>query len=351
MNLTRHAVYGRKWLSRAAASVAGATILCLGGAQAASAAKPPESVPCKAAALQNAVNNNDGAPLDLAFNCVYRITSGMQAPNDLTINGDHATIQPALGSPAMSMLTNENSLTISDLTMRYGNGGASGDGAAIDNDGLLTVSHSTFTSNHASQDGGAIYSDTTATISDSTFIGNTSADAGGAIAQSTAQLNLTNCTFQRNAVQAGGQGGAVSLSAAKATLDDLVFNTNLAPQGDGGAIYSGAIAEVTQASFQGNTAADGGAVYVDAPGPDFNSLQVSQSAAIGNSAVSGGAFYVADGADLGLTSVEVLANAASDDGGGVYNSPGGTVNLSSSILIGNSPDNCAPPGSVPGCFL
>jgi autotransporter family porin len=349
MDFTRHDILSRNWLARGAASIAGAAVLCLGGAQAASADQPPVPVPCNAFALQNAVNNNNGAPLDLAFNCTYRITSGMQAPNDLTINGDNATIEPALGSPAMSMLTNENSLTISDLTMKYGNGGASGDGGAIYNDGLLTVSDSKFTSNYASEDGGAIYSDTTATISDSTFIGNSSADAGGAIAQSTAQLNLNNSTFQRNAVRPGGQGGAVSLSDAKATMDDLVFSANLAPQGEGGAIYSGAMAEVTQASFQGNTAADGGAVYVDAPGPEFKSLQVSQSRASGNSAVSGGAFYVAVGADLGLTSAEVLTNAASEDGGGIYNN--GTVNLSSSIVVSNSPDNCAPLGSVAGCFF
>lgn len=352
MNLMRPHLSGRGSLARAAVSIAGAAALCLGAAQAASADKAPVSVPCNAAALENAVNNNDGAPLDLAFDCTYRITSGMQAPGDLTINGDSATIEPALGSPAMSMLSNENSLTISDLTMRYGNGGSGGDGAAIYNDGLLTVSDSTFTSNHASQDGGAIYSDTTTTISDSTFTDNTSADAGGAIALSTAQLNLKNSTFQRNAVTAAaGQGGAVWLSSAKASMDDLEFDANSAAKGDGGAIYSAALAQVTQASFQGNTAADGGAVYVDAPGQDFKSLQLSQGQAVGNTAATGGAFYVADGADLGLTSVEVVANLATEDGGGIYNSSGGTVSLSSSIVVGNSPDNCAPLGSVAGCFF
>jgi hypothetical protein len=53
-----------------------------------------------------------------------------------------------------------------------------------------------------------------------------------------------------------------------------------------------------------------------------------------------------------LQSSGVIRNAASGpgaDGGGIENI-GSTVTLGSSPVVANVPNNCRPPGSVPGCI-
>jgi hypothetical protein len=59
---------------------------------------------------------------------------------------------------------------------------------------------------------------------------------------------------------------------------------------------------------------------------------------------------------LQLNNSQVTGNSASGDGGGIVNIsfdptvPAGTVTLNPHTDVSsNTPDNCAPPGSVPGC--
>jgi len=49
-----------------------------------------------------------------------------------------------------------------------------------------------------------------------------------------------------------------------------------------------------------------------------------------------------------LTDSFVTGNSARHAGGGIFNSFG-TVTLNRTIVANNSPDNCRPTGSVPGC--
>jgi hypothetical protein len=49
-------------------------------------------------------------------------------------------------------------------------------------------------------------------------------------------------------------------------------------------------------------------------------------------------------------SSSIKGNTAATFGGGIYNIFSGFVTLNdSSSITGNNPNNCAPPGSVPGC--
>ncbi|MET8681962.1 hypothetical protein ABZW18_31380 [Streptomyces sp. NPDC004647] len=45
----------------------------------------------------------------------------------------------------------------------------------------------------------------------------------------------------------------------------------------------------------------------------------------------------------------MTGNSAVLEAGGIFEKPGSTVNLVSSVVSGNTPDNCRPPGAVPGC--
>ncbi|MEV6841533.1 hypothetical protein AB0N17_45065 [Streptomyces sp. NPDC051133] len=58
----------------------------------------------------------------------------------------------------------------------------------------------------------------------------------------------------------------------------------------------------------------------------------------------GGIFNVGT---LTLTRSMLGHNTAGAQGGGIYND--GTAQLRGSRVVANTPDNCFPPGTVPGC--
>jgi len=45
----------------------------------------------------------------------------------------------------------------------------------------------------------------------------------------------------------------------------------------------------------------------------------------------------------------VTFNAAAQAGGGIVNSGAGTVTLRFTVVAFNTPDNCSPHGTIPGC--
>lgn len=98
-----------------------------------------------AAGVLSIAGASSGAVLDLAVGCFYKLTAGLVVAVSLTINGRHATIQPAPSAPAMSMLTLANAVDVSinEVTIIRGNG--AGGGAAIKEagTGTLTLSQAT----------------------------------------------------------------------------------------------------------------------------------------------------------------------------------------------------------------
>ena len=76
---------------------------------------------------------------------------------------------------------------------------------------------------------------------------------------------------------------------------------------------------------------------------------MSGNQATGGDAQGGGVFNA--GSLTGDRSVveRNVATAAAAAGGGVFNSAGTAV-FNRSIVRNNQPDNCSPPGSVPGCI-
>ena len=158
--------------------------------------------------------------------------------------------------------------------------------------------------NTADKDGGGIYqsADTTFTMSGGTISNNTATNGnGGGIWAN--HINITGGEFSGNKANGKTETG-----------DD---GTQTVENGKGGAIYTGTDAEVsiTGATFTGNEACQGGAVYDQAA--SFTVTNVTMS---GNSAVkNGGAVYV--------SSIET------NDDGSVKTGP---FNMSGGIISGNS---------------
>lgn len=282
------------------------------------------------AALQNAIttyngcsNATDSVTVNINGIIVFptTLTINNATGATLTLNGGGAAILD--GNNAVQLFeVNNGTFNISALTLRNGNAG--GDvGGAIENNGTLTVTDSTFAGNIAGaignpgDQGGAIYhSSGTATITNTVFEDNV-ADEGGAIFQ-LADLTVRNSTFRSNDARGAGGIDAVGgiLNVSRSTFDD-----NFAA-GTGAALIVriGQTTTVTETAFINNeSTSDGGAVDV------FGNLNLTNATFSGNT--TGGI----GGAIRNINFGETTLLNTTVSGGGVY-LQSGTLNLNNSIL-------------------
>jgi len=216
-----------------------------------------------------------------------------------------------------------------------GNNATNG-GAVYSSSGLTVSAGTTFNTTGASspntaERGGAIYiAGGTATIGAQVGFTGDKADYGGAIYAASGTLNVTGeaVTFTDNeAVYDGGVLWTGSGSRVSFTGASLELSTNKAVSGDGGGIYVSANSTVTLSgsgtAFTGNTAeySKGGAVFM-AGGSTVN-LSGAMTFS-GNTAGNGGAVYMANARNatsLNITGTEAVTfgqNDADTSGGAIY---------------------------------
>jgi hypothetical protein len=226
----------------------------------------------------------------------------------------------------------------------------------------MTVSGSRFTGNTAVQ-GGAIDLDSFSAgslIAISDYFTDNSAAVGGGAIYNFDYVAASSSTFRGNSAPVG----AGLENEWQAAVTGSTFSGNTA-QSNGGGLYNDDEMSVTGGSFSGNTAGSGGAIYQvpdslnnlgqNTPTLSLTGAVISANEAaadgggIGNATVSG---YSGPGPDPGTVAVtlsRIAGNSAGTDGGGIYNFGGGSVSLTSSAVLGNAPDDCAPANAVPGC--
>jgi hypothetical protein len=154
----------------------------------------------------------------------------------------------------------DSSGTFTDCT--FANNHADRQGGAINDiiNSSPTIDGCTFVDNYALS-GGAIYNyNSTPVIFDSGFYGNTANYGGGAIDDIyCGSAAITNCTFEGDGAE---NGGAIYSVQSYVAVNGCTFGNDTATQ-DGGAI--GGVDDyyfsVSNCTFSGDTAADGGAVY------------------------------------------------------------------------------------------
>lgn len=180
---------------------------------------------------------------------------------NMTITGQskEGTIIDAQNLGWIFMVSAGINVTISNLSLVNGN--ALGNyGAAIRNEGDVTVTECDFTGNTASYSG-AIGNIGTCRVTDCTFSGNSATFNGGAISND-GNLIVTGSTFTGNT--AGNNGGAI---ASDGTLT------------------------VTECTFTGNSAVNGGAISNLVIGPNIGNAEIHFSRLVDNTAVNGNAIY------------------------------------------------------------
>jgi predicted outer membrane repeat protein len=182
------------------------------------------------------------------------------------------TIEDGLSSGSGSGIYNIGTLTVSDSVFVNNQGSAAGDGAVIANGGALdvvdstfesnvgapaiegggphiTVSGSTFMNNSApDQTGGAIDSQGAMSISDSTFVGNSAGFGAGVYSAPGEGVSgsIVNSTFTDNTASAWG--GAIANIAGTMDITNSTIVDNAAQSGEGGGIDIGGSSAPTTAS-------------------------------------------------------------------------------------------------------
>ena len=288
--------------------LAGTAALAAPAAAQASAALPgPAVVPCSSSALAAAIQNANSAPmavLRLSPGCNYVLTTAASAAAGLPtitgkiiVIGGHGTEisrSPAAAPFRILNVAPGGALTLAGVTVA--NGKLTAD--AANGAGIL--------------------------------------DAGSLVLRS---VRLTGNT------SAAGSGGGLSVgTGAQATISGSELDGNNAVLAQGGAIVSRGDLVIDRSALTGNTAFAGGAVFAAGSA----TTRISHTTVSRNSAKAVGGGIFNQGA-LALTADRVTFNAAAQAGGGIVNSGAGTVTLRFTVVAFNTPDNCSPHGTIPGC--
>ncbi len=196
-----------------------------------------------------------------------------------------------------------------------------------------TTGKTKFTGNTATANGGAIYSGGTLKLTGATFEGTgdtekKSAENGGAIYSAGATtLSGTNSFTSNTASTSGGaiyKDGNGSFTITGSDAENVVSFTTNSADTTGGAIYTANGGSVSYAAFTGNTAAKGGAIYINAGVlklSDTNTF-TSNEATSG----SGGAIFVGSGTGAEVKGTATFKdNSATGNGGAIFSAETLTV--------------------------
>jgi CSLREA domain-containing protein len=234
-----------------------------------------------------------------------------------------------------------------------------GGGGVFAQNVALAFDSVTFDENTSAQGGGALlalgsgtYEFTDVTAEDNT------ANTGGALGfNGTMSIDITRGVLQRNRSNtvggglwkaglstltmtgtqvldntAGTQGGGIQLvgPGGAATLTAVTVRGNTATGASGGGLTAGVPVMVTGSTFANNTTgAIGGGIFAGGSG----NAVVRNSTFSGNTALMGGG--VAATGPASLTNVTLVANRATDYGGGIGTNNAGAITVTNVLLVGN----------------
>jgi hypothetical protein len=319
-----------------------------------------------------------GGTVNLRPGCTYTLTDAVP-PNDdnglpvitnnVTINGAGDTITRAATAANFRFFEIDGpngNLTLNTLALSNGHassGLGNGRGGAIWLKGAgpaLTLNTTTLTTNIADTFGGAIDNDNGTARVNSSTLRNNGANAGGAVFVSpfggsgTANFSTTNITGNHATNLGGGIAAAVGTTV---TLNStpVIGNDVTGANAQGGGIAQAGTMTLNTSPVNGNTVtganARGGGIYNVSGTLRLNSSPVIGNTANGTNSRGGGIFNTVSGT-VTLRSSSVTGNRAlgtGANGGGIFNASG-TVTLIASPVVGNQPNNCGSPSTVPGCF-
>ncbi|GGO62704.1 hypothetical protein [Nonomuraea cavernae] len=172
------------------------------------------------------------------------------------------------------------------------------------------------------------------------ILGGSTAGLGGGILNA-GTVVLEQATLSGNS---GSNGGAFANNAgAKATISRSRLNANSATSVGGGAIINFGTLTVYRSALTGNSAPiNGGALNTQ---PGGVSHLISSTVTTNTSGGLGGGI-----SNLGTTKLDrVVVEGNTGSGGGGIATGNANVEIRNSIVRNNTPDNCSPLNTIPGC--
>jgi hypothetical protein len=217
--------------------------------------------------------------------------------------------------------------------------------AGISSFGQATIKNTVIDGNRATAPGGTargalVNPAGTTTVTDTIISNNTTAAEGG--------ISVTG--------GGGSTNGTISLTRTLIIGNHATADGGTTVLGGGFNVGPDGAITLSGSTILGNTATGGnagGGGLANALGGTLTIVQThisnnTVSGPLGGTALGGGLFHAASGS-TSLDRSAVTGNKAGN-GGGIFKVPGsGMVKLINTVVKGNTPNNCAPLSSVPGC--
>jgi hypothetical protein len=304
--------------TRRTGGIAAATLIMAGMPVMASTANARQvvHVPCSAASLVTAINAANAAgsgTLLLASGCTYQLTAAAgtgRGPDGLpVITGNIALI----GGRSTRITRSSTAAAFRILEVAAG--------AVLRLQNLFVSGGNAAATVPTNDTGGGILNSRGTLLLRHVTVSNNTADSGAGISNDSGRTDLVLSLVESNSTRTGGGGGGGLYTDGSLSIDESILRGNSANT-NGGAIYNG----------------QGGRTQTDRTTIEANSAGAS----------GGGIYNAADGRVV-HSRTRIHRNTATT-GGGIFNAGiVGRVTLSGSLVVANTPNNCMPPGMVPGC--
>ncbi|MFC7358627.1 choice-of-anchor Q domain-containing protein, partial [Jejudonia soesokkakensis] len=309
--------------------------------------------------------------------------TGMMTIDGTFIEGNRAS-GDATNEGGGGVFNAGGTLSISNATiMNNDANGNSGSGGGILNDGgTLSVSDTTISDNDASRAGGGIEDNSVSggmltltsvilsnnevgnspgnggglhitgpgdsTITGGEVTGNVANSEGGGLWNGTGVMSVSGTLIDNNTASGGSAsngGGGIFNNGGTLEISDLSITNNLADgtSGSGGGVFSTAGAVTMDNVIIDSNAANraGGAIEMIAGTMDITNSELTNNDVNGGAGVAnpgnGGAFHVTGmGATINIEATKVSGNAAANEGGGLWNQNGTTMNILTTTVDNNT---------------
>ena len=223
-------------------------------------------------------------------------------------------------------LFNEGSATLQNVAIRGNFAGSIGGGLWNSGDGRLTISRSRISGNEGDSGGGGIWSEDTGavTITRSRITGNrTASNGGGVLNQNESRMRISRSRINGNSAEGRG-GGVYNNNEARLAIARSTIAGNHADD-DGGGLF---LQNETQTRIKGSTISkntvldDGGGAFIQ----NDALVVVVNSTVSGNRAAEGGAIYGNNWPYITINFSTIAKNSAESTGGAIFAQTSG-VNL------------------------
>jgi len=230
---------------------------------------------CTEAALDACLPAGGGFDGTVTFSCGGSASITVTGTKDISASTtiDGGGVVTISGGNSVQVFTVDVGIVFTLQNLTIAGGRDAGSGGGIENDGVTTATHCTFSGNTGGA-GGALHNTGTLTLTDSTLTGNgTTAGGNGGAIYSNGALTVSRCTIRGNTAAGGGNGGGI-YNTGTLTIANSTLAGNGAPTGDGGGLYHDSDdGTVVNCTISGNSAGiDGVNVFLNGDATFTNTI-------------------------------------------------------------------------------